>query len=508
MLQKITKFIVKFPMIEPGDQIVAGVSGGADSVCLFYLLLELQKTIPFAFCVVHVNHQIRRDAGEDAEFVRRLCEAHGVCFELVECDVLAYARENHISGEDAGRKLRYEAFARINDKRFGGNGKIAVAHHMDDQAETVLFRLFRGSGLRGLAGAAPVNGNVIRPLLCVTRNEIEKWLIGRGISYRTDSTNGTDDYARNRIRHHILPYAEENICHGSALHIVQAADKLSEAVQYLDEQVRAAYAVCVQEKSIKKETIKEDTVQGGNVEKQTGCARTRRLLVDGKEFETLHPCIRKNLIHACFAELTPAAKDISSTHIDAVCGLFEKQVGRRLDLPGGLMAERVYEGVALSAGGGEGRKKADAQTGEADLAGELDQAGELDLTGSGGTVFFHGRRFDYRVFAYDGKDFPEEIPKNDCTKWFDYDKIEKYVRFRHREPGDYLVINAAGERKSIKKFMVDEKIPERERAGVILLAEDGHVLWVAGHRISEAYKVSAQTRNVLEIHMSGGKFNG
>lgn len=504
MLQKITKFMSKFPMIEPGDRIVAGVSGGADSVCLFHLLLELQKTVPFAFCVVHVNHRIRRDAGEDAEFVRRLCEAHGVCFELVECDVLAYARENHLSGEDAGRKLRYRAFARINEKRFGGNGKIAVAHHMDDQAETVLFRLFRGSGLRGLAGAAPVNGNVIRPLLCVTRNEIEEWLSGRGIGYRTDSTNGTDDYARNRIRHHILPYAEQQICHGSALHIAQAADKLSEAVQYLDEQVRAAYAVCVQ----------DEAVQVGNVEKQTGCAGTRRLLVAGKEFEALHPCIRKNLIHACFAELTPAAKDIASTHVDAVCGLFEKQVGRRLDLPSGLMAERVYEGVALSARGREGRKEAHQQTGELDLTGEPDQtggpdqAGELDLTRPGGTVFFDGRRFDYRVFAYDGKDFPEEIPKNDCTKWFDYDKIKKYVGFRHREPGDYLVINAAGERKSIKKYMVDEKIPECERAGVILLAEDDHVLWVAGHRISEAYKVSIQTKNVLEIHMSGGICDG
>lgn len=497
MLQKITKFISKFPMIEPGDRIVAGVSGGADSVCLFHLLLELQKTVPFAFCVVHVNHRIRRDAGEDAEFVRRLCETHGICFELVECDVLAYAKENHVSEEEAGRKLRYRAFACINEKRFEGNGKIAVAHHMDDQAETVLFRLFRGSGLRGLAGAAPVNGNVIRPLLCVTRKEIEEWLSGRGIGYRTDSTNGTDDYARNRIRHHILPYAEQEICHGSALHIVQAADKLSEAVQYLDEQVRAAYAVCVKE-----ESAQEENVQGGNVEKGTGCAGTRRLLVDGKEFEALHPCIRKNLIHACFAELTPAAKDIASTHVDAVCGLFEKQVGRRLDLPSGLMAERVYEGVALSDRGSEGRKEADEQACEPDLT------GELDLTRPGGTVFFDGRRFDYRVFAYDGKDFPEEIPKNDCTKWFDYDKIKKYVRFRHREPGDYLVINAAGERKSIKKYMVDEKIPERERAGMILLAEEGHVLWVAGHRISEAYKVSIQTKNVLEIHMSGGKCDG
>ncbi len=520
MLQKITAFVKRLHMIEPGDRIVAGVSGGADSVCLFYVLLELQKSIPFTFCTVHVDHGLREDAFRDAAYVKTLCEAHAIPCELVHEDVGAYAAERRMSEEEAGRELRYRAFAAVNARRYGGEGKIAVAHQRDDRAETTLFRLFRGSGLRGLCGVEPIRGNVIRPLLCVTRAEIEEWLRGRGIGFCTDVTNAADDYARNRIRHHILPYAEREICRGSAAHVCQAAEMLSEAADYLELRTREAYGECVY--------VRADGAE---------------LLIREREFGGLHPYLKGSLIHYCFGELTPAAKNITSAHVGSVCGLFEKQTGRRLNLPCGITARREYEGVALS------RRKGRAPAGRVGGAGDTAQAagtdgfrdtaqaesaggfrdtaqaesadgfrdalqtagGEavLDLTKPRGTVCFGGLRFDYRVFAPEhGADFLQEIPKNDCAKWFDYDTIKKSVRFRYRGAGDYFTIGTAGEKKSVRKYMIDEKIPSDERGRVVLLAEGSHVLWAVGGRISEAYKVSAQTKRIVEIHIAGGKCDG
>ncbi len=476
MLHKITEYVSKLHMIEAGDRIVAGVSGGADSVCLFYMLLEFQKKIPFSFAAVHVHHGIRAEAESDAEYVRRLCAAHGVFFELVREDVPSYAAERHISVEEAGRELRYRAFDEVCRGLYGADGKIAVAHHCDDRAETVLFHLFRGSALKGLCSMEPVRGNVIRPLLCVTRKEIEQWLNEREIAYCTDATNGTDHYARNRIRHHILPYAEREVCPGAAAHIGRTADMLSEAADYLDAQTAEAYKACVKE-------------SGGS------------LFVAGEQFGKLHPYLKKSLVHACFARLTPQAKNVTSAHVLSVCGLFEKQAGRRVSLPYGICAKREYGGVLL--------KKQSGAEESGRSGGEGPQTVLLDLKKTAGTVFYGGMRFDFRIFDYDGKNGSfEEIPKNNFTKWFDCDKIKESVGFRYRQPHDFLVIGEGGGRKSVKKFMIDEKIPAEERESVVLLAEGSHILWAAGYRISEAYKISAQTKKVIEIRMTGGKYDG
>ena len=203
MLERVRAYAEKYQMIRPGDRIVAGISGGADSVCLLFLLRELCREKGAGLFAVHVNHGLRgAEAGEDEAYVRKLCGELKVPLRVFSFDVRGRAREEHLTLEEAGRLCRYEAFEE-EAERIGGT-RIAVAHHAGDQAETVLFQLFRGSGLKGLAGIRPVRDNVIRPLLCTGREEIEAWLTERGIEWRTDSTNLTTDYTRNRIRGEIL----------------------------------------------------------------------------------------------------------------------------------------------------------------------------------------------------------------------------------------------------------------------------------------------------------------
>ena len=198
--KKVEQYIEQYQMIGRGDRIVTGVSGGADSVCLLFVLCELRKKLGFEVIVCHVNHQLRAEAAEQDEAY-----------------VKVIAKNGKKSLEEAGRIVRSNAFETVC--RESGANKIATAHHKNDNAETVLLNLARGSGLQGMCGIRPVYGNRIRPLLCLTRKEIEEWLEEEQISYCTDETNEEDEYTRNRIRHKILPVMEQEINRQTVEHI-------------------------------------------------------------------------------------------------------------------------------------------------------------------------------------------------------------------------------------------------------------------------------------------------
>ena len=191
-------------LIEKNDSIVTGLSGGADSVFLFLYLIHIKKEYNLKLCFVHVNHGIRgSEAGNDQHFVEELCKRENVMYKVFYKDIPQMADELSMTEEEAGRVYRYECFDKMR-KELGYN-KIAVAHHQDDQAETVLFQLIRGSGFRGLGGMKAKNGCIIRPLLSVKKQEILDYLDESGQNYCIDSTNNDDEYARNQIRHHLIP---------------------------------------------------------------------------------------------------------------------------------------------------------------------------------------------------------------------------------------------------------------------------------------------------------------
>ena len=211
MIRSVEAYMEQHGMIMENDVVVAGVSGGADSVCLFLLLEEYCKKKNAKLVVVHMNHGIRKDASADAAYVEALCKEFSVPFHLYEKDIEKMSKDMGIGTEEAGRKARYEAFEEVL-QLYGGKGKIAVAHNRGDQAETVLFHLFRGANITGLSGIAPVRENVIRPLLCMERTEIESFLTQKGRSWCIDSTNEENTYTRNKIRNVLIPFAREEIC--------------------------------------------------------------------------------------------------------------------------------------------------------------------------------------------------------------------------------------------------------------------------------------------------------
>lgn len=208
MLDKILSFAEKYNMFPQRATVVCGLSGGADSVSLVLALSELSKRLNITVEALHVNHCLRGDESDrDEEFCRRFCAQLGIPFTAVSCDVRSYAEQNSLSDEEAARKLRYDIFTRHSAEKL-----IATAHNANDNLETVILNLARGTALKGLSGIPPVRGNIVRPLLTVSRNEIEKYLCVKNTGYVTDSTNLSDNYTRNKIRHSIIPVLNEINC--------------------------------------------------------------------------------------------------------------------------------------------------------------------------------------------------------------------------------------------------------------------------------------------------------
>lgn len=244
--RKVENFIIKEQMIEKEDRILLGVSGGADSVCLLCLLQELSKRMGFSLGVLHIEHGIRGEESlRDADFVRRLCREKGLPFEQRSYDVPKLAKEEGLSEEEAGRKVRYAAFSEKMEKE--GYQKTAVAHNLNDNAETMLFHLARGSALAGLSGIPAVRGRIIRPLLCLERREIEAYLAAIGQDYCQDRTNQELIYSRNRIRHQILPELEE-INPKAVEHMGKTAAFIGEADLYLTREAKKLEEACLKKK--------------------------------------------------------------------------------------------------------------------------------------------------------------------------------------------------------------------------------------------------------------------
>lgn len=505
----VKKYIAAHGMIEAGDCVLAGVSGGADSVCMLHLLARMRKEFPFRLAAVHVNHGLRAEAGEDALFVENLCKRWEIPFFLREIDMQGYAREHKLSEEEAGRVLRYQAFAQIlREIQAGAPGKIAVAHNAEDRAETMLFHMFRGSGIKGLGSIRPVRESVIRPLLCLDRARIEAYLESEGIGWREDRTNGEDTYARNRIRHHILSYAQQNICHGAVSHMGELADILAETENYLERETDRLYDRCV----------KEDLTDTGNPEK----GLTGEMELQLSELEAEDIVMRKRVLFRALEKLTPHRKDITARHMEALLAVMGKDGSKELSLPYGIKAYKEYGRLVLR------RTQQTAESGE-----ETAQTGgrpgmlseslqeipveesalmpgvpfEIAVPGTGSFLFtLWETAFMPPLTVFYRKE--QNIPENRYTKWFDYDKITTSLLLRGRKTGDYLTIDEALHTQSVKQYMINEKIPKAERDGMYLLADGAHILWVPGYRTSRQYRVEKSTRRILEVRLMGGSDGG
>lgn len=475
MFNKVHNYIKEHNMLEKGDRIVIGVSGGADSVCLFHVLIRLMEEYNLNLFVVHVNHGIRKiDADLDEAYVKELCDERKISFRSLKVDIKKIVERDGLSEEEAGRLIRYEEFYRCYEEN--KCNKIAIAHNKNDNAETILFHLFRGSGMKGLSGILPVRDEIIRPLLGIERIEIEHYLKEMEIKYCNDYTNDTDDYSRNRIRHHILGYANDYINVKATNNIVHAGNQIREVYKFL-------------EKNIDLEFDKTVTLN----EKETTYE------IDIHKLMLRDTIIQRGIVRKIFYLLAGKLKDVEFDHTDLVLSLMKKQVGKRLDMPYGIVALRGYSGITMFQKKEKNRKGVFKE--------EVANITPIAINGLSETlkeVFIPGfnQTIGIKLINYKKNMI---IPQNGCTKWFDYDKIKNTVLIRTRAVGDFIEIDEKGSQKKIKSFFIDEKIPREERDSKLLVADGSHIMWIIGSRISEGYKVNEETKVILEISLNGGR---
>lgn len=479
MIDKVKAYMRKWNMVSPHDVVYAGVSGGADSVCMLLILAQLAGEFPFSLRVIHVEHGIRgEESRQDADFVQKLCENLGLPIAMVSVDVPSYAAQKHLGLEEAARALRYQAFLECASD--GEHVKVALAHHMEDNAETMLFQMVRGSGIDGLCGIRPCrkgeNGvDYIRPLLCCSRSEIELFLESRGQTFCTDLSNGDTAFSRNRIRLDILPVLKE-INPQAVVHINRALEDLGKLRDTLDEVT--------------------DPVQP-SVVKESGHGVA--LEVEGLQKQP--EAVRMRLIRRACAMALGTGKDLTRIHLQAVEALLQGQTGQRVSLPEGLWARRSYGEILLF------REK---ERGDRDLFCEITEEMLRRLAESdreeGLTVSVKGMCFGFRVFPWNGK--KGEIPRKMYTKWMDYDKIKNGFFIRNRKSGDFFVLDDSGHRKKLSDYFITEKIPAGERDTYLLLAQQSQILWIVGGRMGKSAMLDGTTKRILEITVEDTAFEG
>lgn len=465
-MKKIKHFMEKYQMITTGDKVIAGVSGGADSVCLFLVLLELRKEWDFDLIAVHVNHGLRGEAADrDEAFVKDLCERYGIPLEVSSVNLVSIAKKRKQSLEEAGRSIRREAFEAAC-RKYGGN-RIALAHHQNDNAETMLMNLARGAGLKGLGGIRPVNGKLIRPLLCMNREEIEAFLTERNQSFCTDETNAHTEYTRNKLRHLVIPVLEKQVNSQAVRHMNETIEQMWELQEYMDQQIQSACDCCV---------CREE---GG------------ALLIQETEWNQYPDILKKQIIRHCLEAVSGKTQNIGQTHVTAVLDLFGKQSGKSLDLPYSVQAVREYEGVRL--------QKISVPEGAFSPV-ELKVPGVTYVPERNLTICCN-------IFPKSGKFSSNDIPQKTYTKWFDYDIIKKGLLIRTKQSGDTMIIDKAGHSQKLKSWFINEKIPARERSSKLLIADGSQIVWIPGHRMSSAYQVSEATQQILQIKVTEEKEN-
>lgn len=499
-VKTIEEYIAKHHLLQPMDHVVLGVSGGADSVALLKVLHELSGKWHWTLHVVHVNHMLRGDSADaDQRFVEQLSASLGLECHSVKQDVQVLARERGESLEEAGRTLRYDCFQqevdRIKDSAFKSGIKaqdeeqlqndgvmgnenvlIAVAHHGDDQAETVLHNLVRGSSLKGVGGMSPRKGNIIRPLLSVTRQQIEEYLSDISQEFCTDETNLTTEYMRNRFRLDVIPYLREHVNANVVGNINEFAKDVAESYEFIHQQAEELLGHC-------------------RVEDEAGVSLWVQPLIDASGV------LRREVLMMEISNLAGRSKDITRKHVESVEQLLYNQVSKQAHIPYGITVRRGYDrlifekktadiGTFMELGGSNNCEMTQCQN---------DKASQFAPQNNSEKQWFLSCNQSDFVVSEEKFDGNWKNITNDYTKVFDYATIKGTLTIRRRMPGDYFVLDHTGKKKLLKAFFIDEKIPAEERDKIWLVAEGSHILWIVGYRISAEYKTKSSTTKVLKV---------
>lgn len=443
--EKIKAFILKHHLISRGDELVLGVSGGADSMMLLYYFFTHKEEYGITLKVAHIHHGIRKAASLDAQLVESVCKEYHIPFFRHDCDIKKLAKERKISEEEAGREERYNFFISL----LNTNGKIVTAHNMNDQAETMLMRFVRGTDIKGLAGILPKRDRIIRPLLCLSRDEIEAYCKEQAISYRDDETNFKPIYTRNKVRLECIPYIKEHLNPA----IVTVLGKHSNLYREEDEFLVAHTKELFNQSATQDETS---------------------ILLDEKMMRSFHVYMQKRVILMAIESLINR-KNITSKHVESCLELLSLQTGKEVHLPYGLIARRDYKGIRLM--------KASQ---EATYCTQLQE----------GMQFIKEAKLEVEIRRID-KERISQNNENIYTKYIDYGKIKNELQIRTRRASDF--ISLPGGSKKLKKLFTDDKISRAKRDTLPLIVDGNEVVWIIGNRLNSNYYITDDTEEALEI---------
>ena len=451
MIDKVMDNIKRFNLIRENDNIVIGVSGGPDSMALLYVLLQVRDYIDFNIYIAHVNHGVRGDdALSDRLFVQEKANQLNLPFYYKDVDMVGYAKENKITAEEAGRELRYGFFREIVSKL--GAGKIAVAHNKNDQAETLLLRIMRGTGIDGLRAMELISGDIIRPILNVSREDIENYIFKNQIETVLDKTNLQSIYNRNKVRLELIPFIKDNF----NPNIVDVLWRLSQTAaldsEFLYQFTREKYNLLVKN-------------EGDN-----------SIILKGTLYNLEDKAIRLRIIRMAIFNIKKNLEGLSEVNINSLDELFQRgETGKQIDLPGGLIGRISYDNLIIEY----------VQNGFDNYEYEL-YLGENVLKNLNLII-------DIKVVE------DNIIIKDKDTRCFDYDKIKGRLIIRNRRNGDRIVPYGMNGSKKLKDYFIDLKVPKDKRDKIPILLDDENIIWVCNFVSSELYKVTENTKRMLII---------
>lgn len=454
--------ILEKNLIAPGDNVLIALSGGPDSVFLFHNLRKLRNSLSFNLYASHINHMYRgKDAMHDEEFVRELCEKYGIKLFVKRKNATEYAKELKVTEEEAGRILRYDFF-KENLNEFGG-GKIALAHNLNDQAETVLQRIIRGTGIDGLSAMTFKKDNLIRPMLNVSRAEIMNYLHDNKHGYCIDITNSQDIYGRNKIRLNLIPYLEQNFNPNIQNSLYRMSEAMERDKKIIEKYIELKFGSVLKEKT------------------------DNKIVMDMKLLASLDIEERGRIIRRGIKELKGNTVNIEMKHIDCAINLIKAgKTGKKINLTEGFTIETSYDNLIINK---TVEKVPDFEynivLNEKNFIKEINKSLFLTL-----------------------KDISEADIKNKNIITIDYDAIKGSIIARNRRTGDIMTPCGMSGNKKIKDIFIDLKIPTEERDKKLLIADDENILWLEGYRINDKYRISDATKRILTISIGGKNESG
>jgi tRNA(Ile)-lysidine synthase len=468
LLATVRQTLAAYHMLTAGDRVLVGVSGGPDSMVLLHLLNRLAPTMKISLGVAHLNHCLRGvSADQDAEAVQRAATRLGLPCHMGKANVTRVKQRLKLSLEEAARRVRYAFFHKIINQ--ANYDKLALGHHLDDNAEQVLMALLRGAGPRGLAGIAPIHQNrLVRPLIHLRRTQIEAYARQEGITWVDDASNQDLRFMRNRVRHRLLPLLASDYNPSIKKQLSQLADVMRTEEDWIDELITTPY-----EKTI--------------LEREECC-----LTLCVSTLSLMHPALARRVFRRALLDLTGTLRRIGFAHIQTVMHLFiVGGDGKMVHLPRGIRVSRNGDRLEIAVVKDYRRRAARevAANGSAlqtVVSPPFPTTVKLNSMGSGMTFF--PRRPDQLPL------WPEIGPHQ---AFFDLDRLSPPLILRPAIPGDrFIPLGAAGFQK-VKKFFIDHHVSRKNRAMTPVLADQRHIIWLVGQRIDNRVKVTPTTTRIL-----------